>query len=113
VDAKFASALQTSTQQVQAVWTAFGEALTLTQAAAADAAAPLPAVPAWSDQIRVARGEVLPQAAAPVKAAKPAAAGVDATRKVKPTADKEIVTSLKPKGLIRKLALEPKMRKVP
>jgi hypothetical protein len=83
--------LQTSTQQVQAVWTAFGEALTLTEAAAADAAAPLPAVPAWSDQIRVARGEVLPQAAAPVKAAKPAAAGVDATRKVKPTADKAVV----------------------
>jgi hypothetical protein len=90
VDAKFASALQTSTQQVQAVWTAFGEALTLTEAAAADAAAPLPAVPAWSDQIRVARGEVLPQAAAPEKAAKPAA-GVDATRKVKPTADKAVV----------------------
>jgi ATP-dependent RNA helicase SUPV3L1/SUV3 len=91
VDAKFAPALQTSTQQVQAVWTAFGEALTLTEAAAADAAAPLPAVPAWSDQIRVARGEVLPQAAAPVKAAKPAAPGVDATRKVKPTADKAVV----------------------
>ncbi len=90
VDAKFASALQTSTQQVQAVWTAFGEALTLTEAAAADAAAPLPAVPAWSDQIRVARGEVLPQAAVPEKAAKPAA-GVDATRKVKPTADKAVV----------------------
>jgi ATP-dependent RNA helicase SUPV3L1/SUV3 len=91
VDAKFAPALRTSTQQVQAVWTAFGEALTLTEAAAADASAPLPAVPAWSDQIRVARGEVLPQAAAPVKAAKPAAAGVDATRKVKPTADKVVV----------------------
>ena len=90
VDAKFAPALQTSTQQVQAVWTAFCEALTLTEAAAADAAAPLPAVPAWSDQIRVARGEVLPQTAAPEKAAKPAA-GVDATRKVKPTADKAVV----------------------
>ena len=90
VDAKFAPALQTSTQQVQAVWTAFGEALTLTEAAAADAAAPLPAVPAWSDQIRVARGEVLPQAAVPEKAAKPVA-GVDATRKVKPTADKAVV----------------------
>ena len=90
VDAKFAPALQTSTQQVQAVWTAFCEALTLTEAAAADVAAPLPAVPAWSDQIRVARGEVLPQAAAPEKAAKPAS-GVDATRKVKPTADKAVV----------------------
>jgi hypothetical protein len=91
VDAKFAPALQTSTQQVQAVWTAFGEALNLTQAAAADAAAPLPAVPAWSDQIRVARGEVLPQDAAPAKTAKPTATGVDATRKVKPTADKAVV----------------------
>ncbi len=91
VDAKFAPALQTSTQQVQAVWTAFCEALMLTEAAAADASAPLPAVPAWSDQIRVARGEVLPQAAAPAKAPKPAAAGVDATRKVKPTADKAVV----------------------
>ncbi len=89
VDAKFAPALQTSTQQVQAVWTAFGEALTLTQAAAADAAAPLPAVPAWADQLRVARGEVLPQAAAPAKPA--AAAGLDATRKVKPSADKAVV----------------------
>lgn len=89
VDAKFASALQTSTQQVQAVWTAFCEALTLTQAAAADAAAPLPAVPAWSDQIRMARGEVLPQTSAPTKTAKPVA--VDATRTVKPTADKAVV----------------------
>ena len=94
VDAKFASALQTSTQQVQAVWTAFGEALTLTEAAAADAAAPLPEVPAWSEQIRLARGEELPPVAAPVNAAKPAAEsapGVDATRKVKPTADKAVV----------------------
>ncbi len=89
VDAKFASALQTSTQQVQAVWTAFCEALTLTKAAAADAAAPLPAVPAWSDQIRMARGEVLPQTSAPTKTAKPVA--VDATRTVKPTADKAVV----------------------
>jgi predicted secreted protein len=89
VDAKFAPALQTSTQQVQAVWTAFCEALTLTEAAAADASAPLPAVPAWSDQIRVARGEVLPQAVAPAKTAKPVA--VDATRTVKPTADKAVV----------------------
>ncbi len=91
VDAKFAPALQTSTQQVQAVWTAFGEALSLTEAAAADAAAPLPAVPAWADQIRLARGEVLPQTS-PVKAPQqPAAAGVDATRKVKPSADKAVV----------------------
>ncbi len=91
VDAKFAPALQTSTQQVQAVWTAFTEALALTEAAAADASASLPAVPAWSDQIRVARGEVLPQATAPVQVAKFATTGVDVTRKVKPTADKAVV----------------------
>ena len=90
VDAKFASALQTSTQQVQAVWTAFGEALLLTQTAAADAAAPLPDVPAWSDQIRLARGDILPPAEVPAKAAKPAV-GLDATRVVKPTADKAVV----------------------
>jgi predicted secreted protein len=71
------------------VWTAFCEALTLTEAAAADASAPLPAVPAWSDQIRVARGEVLPQVAVPTKATKPVA--VDATRTVKPTVDKAVV----------------------
>jgi len=91
VDAKFAPALQTSTQQVQAVWTAFCEALALTEAAAADATAPLPAVPAWSDQIRLTRGEVMPQAASPAKAPKAVAPGLDATRKIKPTADKAVV----------------------
>ena len=92
VDAKFASALQTSTQQVQAVWTAFGEALNLTEAAAADASAALPDVPAWSEQIRLARGETMPQPAAVVQAAKPSdVAGMEATRKVKPTADKAVV----------------------
>lgn len=90
VDAKFAPALQTSAQQVQAVWTAFSAALTLTEAAAADAAAPLPAVPAWADQVRVARGEALPQKAAAVPKA-PAVGGLDVTRKVKPTADKTVV----------------------
>ncbi|WP_333845569.1 DUF349 domain-containing protein [Limnohabitans sp.] len=92
VDAKFASALQTSTQQVQAVWTAFGEALNLTEAAAADASAALPDVPAWSEQIRLARGETMPQPAAVVQAAKPSdVAGMEATRKLKPTADKAVV----------------------
>lgn len=90
VDAKFAPALQTSTQQVQAVWVAFCEALSLTEAAAADATAPLPAVPAWADQLRMVRGEVLPQAAA-AAAAKPETVRVDPTRNVKPSADKAVV----------------------
>ncbi|CAN1545079.1 Protein of unknown function DUF349 [Burkholderiaceae bacterium] len=90
VDAKFAPALQTSAQQVQAVWTAFSAALSLTELAAADTSAPLPDVPAWADQLRLARGEALPQKAAPAPKV-PAAGGLDATRKVKPTADKTLV----------------------
>ena len=89
VDAKFAPALQTSAQQVQAVWVAFGEALALTQAAASDASAPLPAVPAWADQIRLARGEKVMDAAAPVAPSKPT--GVDSTRVLKPSADKAVI----------------------
>ena len=36
-----------------------------------------------------------------------------APNNIKLTADKEIKTSLRPKGLTRKLELDPKMRKVP
>jgi ATP-dependent RNA helicase SUPV3L1/SUV3 len=93
VDAKFAPALQTSSQQVSAVWEAFCAALALTEVAAADASAPLPAVPAWADQIRTARGEGVAAAhaasAAPV--AKPEHVGVDPTKKLKPTADKAVI----------------------
>jgi ATP-dependent RNA helicase SUPV3L1/SUV3 len=88
VDPKFTPALQGSAQQLQAVWHAFDEALTLTQAAAADLQAPLPAVPAWADQIRVARGELVAHVAAAKAEVAPAATHVDSTRVVKPTADK-------------------------
>ena len=88
VDAKFAPALHTSTQQVRAVWTAFSEALALTEAAAADPSAPLPAVPAWAEQLRMARGGIAP-AVAPTP--KPDVARVDPTRQVKPSADKALV----------------------
>ncbi len=88
VDAKFAPALQTSTQQVRAVWVAFSEALALTEAAAADPSAPLPAVPAWAEQLRMARGGVAP-AVAPTQ--KPEVARVDPTRQVKPSADKALI----------------------
>ena len=90
VDAKFAPALQTSAQQVQAVWTAFSAALSLTEVAAADTSATLPDVPAWADQLRMARGEALPQKAAPTPKVT-APVGLDVTRKVKPTADKTLV----------------------
>jgi hypothetical protein len=93
VDAKFAPALQTSAQQVSAVWEAFCAALALTEVAAADASAPLPAVPAWADQIRTARGEgsVAAQTVATPTAAKSEAVGVDPTKKLKPTADKAVI----------------------
>ena len=55
VDPKFTPALQANAQQVQAVFEAFDAALKVTQAAALDAAAPLPAVPAWAEEIRTAR----------------------------------------------------------
>ena len=91
VDAKFAPALQTSAQQVRAVWEAFCAALVLTEVAAADASAPLPAVPAWADQIRTARGEVMPAGHPPSAVAKTEHVGVDPTKKLKPTADKAVV----------------------
>jgi len=96
VDAKFPPALQTSAQQLQAVWIAFGDALQLTEAAAADPQAPLPAVPAWAEQIRQVRNPSQSPAHQTEVAANTAAApatGVasDATRKVKPTGDKVLI----------------------
>ncbi len=62
VDAKFPPLLDASRGQLLAVWDAFQGALALTVKAAADAAAPLPAVPVWADELRAARG--LPSAKA-------------------------------------------------
>jgi len=56
VDARFVPQLQDSQAQLLLVWEAFSEALRLTIAAATDASAPLPKVPVWADEIRVARG---------------------------------------------------------
>jgi len=57
VDAKYPSSVLESLQHIQFVWDAFSAALAQTQAAALDASLPLPAVPAWADQLRVRRGE--------------------------------------------------------
>ena len=98
VDAKFPPALQTSAQQLQAVWLAFGDALQLTEAAAADSQALLPAVPAWAEQIRQVRNPS--QTQAPVQTVESSlnaptapATGVasEATRKVKPMGDKVLI----------------------
>ena len=72
VDGRFPPQLEAASAQLALVWEAFQSALAQTEAAAADEAAPLPTVPVWADEIRVARG--LPPEAAPVDAAKPAAA---------------------------------------
>jgi ATP-dependent RNA helicase SUPV3L1/SUV3 len=71
VDAKYPSSVLESTQHIHLVWDAFSAALAQTQAAAQDPSLPLPAVPAWADQLRVLRGETS-SVAAPKPAADPA-----------------------------------------
>ncbi|WP_372827546.1 DUF349 domain-containing protein [Polaromonas sp.] len=56
VDPKFPPLLEASRGQLLAVWEAFQGALSLAVAAAGDAAAPLPVVPVWADELRSARG---------------------------------------------------------
>lgn len=68
VDVKFPPLLDASKGQLLVVWDAFQAALAQAVTAAQDAAAPLPPVPVWADELRVARG--VPVEAAP-KQAKP------------------------------------------
>jgi ATP-dependent RNA helicase SUPV3L1/SUV3 len=63
VDARFPPLLEASRTQLQVVWDAFQGALAQAVAAAHDSAAPLPPVPVWADELRVARG--VPVEAAP------------------------------------------------
>ncbi|RYX92385.1 MAG: DUF349 domain-containing protein [Comamonadaceae bacterium] len=70
VDAKFPPLLDASRTQLLAVWDAFQGALAVTQKAAEDAAAPLPAVPVWADELRAARGQSLPAGDQPARAPK-------------------------------------------
>ncbi|WP_162580835.1 DUF349 domain-containing protein [Variovorax sp. PBS-H4] len=56
LDAKFAPQLESSKAQLLVVSDAFHQALAQTVAAAEDAAAPLPPVPVWADELRIARG---------------------------------------------------------
>ena len=64
-----------SKAQLLVVSDAFHGALAQAQAAAADPAAPLPPVPVWADELRIARGGA-PEAAPPVPQ-KPAGPKVD------------------------------------
>ncbi|RYF38986.1 MAG: DUF349 domain-containing protein, partial [Comamonadaceae bacterium] len=70
VDAKFPPLLDASRGQLLAVWEAFQGALAMAQKASDDAAAPLPAVPVWADELRAARGQTLPAGEQPGRAPK-------------------------------------------
>ena len=63
VDPKYPALVAETTLHIPLVWEAFCAALQQTQTASEDPTVPLPAVPAWADQLRQARGEVV---AAPV-----------------------------------------------
>lgn len=67
VDVRFPAQLESSRTQLLVVWEAFQSALAQTAAAAEDENAPLPPVPVWADELRLARG--LPAEAAAAKAA--------------------------------------------
>jgi hypothetical protein len=56
VDVKFPPLLEASKGQLLVVWDAFQGALALAVAAALDPTAPLPPVPVWADELRLARG---------------------------------------------------------
>ncbi|MBP6667169.1 MAG: DUF349 domain-containing protein, partial [Ottowia sp.] len=71
VDVRYPPQLEAAQSQLAAVWDAFGAALAQVVAAAQDAAAPLPPVPVWADEIRAARGETPAAAPAADKPAKP------------------------------------------
>ena len=75
VDAKFPPLLDASRGQLLAVWEAFGAAIAVAVKAADDAAAPLPAVPVWADELRAARG--VPAAATGELGARPAKVKMD------------------------------------
>ena len=75
VDAKFPPLLDASRGQLLAVWEAFQGAIAVAVKAADDATAPLPAVPVWADELRVARG--VPTAATAEQGSRPAKAKID------------------------------------
>ncbi len=67
VDAKFPPLLETSRAQLLVVWEAFQGALAQAVAASENAAAPLPPVPLWANELRTARGVAIEAPARPQK----------------------------------------------
>ncbi len=89
VDGKFPPLLEASKGQLLVVWDAFQAALAQAVAAASDSAAPLPPVPMWADELRLARGV---PAEAPAKQAKPT---MDPPVRAQATASvREVLTTL-------------------
>jgi ATP-dependent RNA helicase SUPV3L1/SUV3 len=88
LDAKFAPQLEASKAQLLVVSDAFHVALGQAVAAAADAAAPLPPVPVWADELRAARGQPT-EAATHAAATAAASVGAKPARPAGPKVDPE------------------------
>jgi ATP-dependent RNA helicase SUPV3L1/SUV3 len=71
VDLKYPPQLDAAGKQLQAVWDGFSAASALAALAQSDAAAPLPPVPVWADEIRRLRGELPQHSAVAAETAKP------------------------------------------
>ena len=71
VDLKYPPQLDAAGKQLQAVWDGFSAAAAVAALAQSDAAAPLPPVPVWADEIRRLRGDLTQHAAAAAETAKP------------------------------------------
>lgn len=91
VDGRFPPQLEAASAQLILVWDAFQSALALTEAAAADEAAPLPTVPVWADELRVARG--LPPEAAAAEPSKPAPAARSAAKPKAKTSPEQVAAA--------------------
>ncbi|WP_027016597.1 DUF349 domain-containing protein [Comamonas composti] len=86
VDERFPPQLEAASAQLVLVWEAFESALAQAEIAAADEAAPLPTVPVWADELRVARG-LPPEAVAAIEPVKTAPARAAAAARGKPSAE--------------------------
>ncbi len=71
VDLKYPPQLDAAGKQLQAVWDGFSAAAAVAALAQSDAAAPLPPVPVWADEIRRMRGELPQHAAVAAETVKP------------------------------------------
>ena len=93
VELKFPPLLEASRGQLLVVWEAFRAALAQASAAADDVAAPLPPVPVWAEELRLARGAATEAAPRPKRAAidpELRAQAVNAVREVLATLEQEI-----------------------